>query len=155
MVARAGGAQKRNIHLSSSLLSSASFASSFASNLAKLSSFSSRRSARHVASTLLNHSTNSLVSSSPKVSLPSVRSAQRPSQGTSPPVPSPFGRGGTSTRISHAVPPLRMAERGTGGEDPKGEGIKGARTRTERGTAGEDRGGSLTSGRTVLPAPRR
>src|SRR6266704_692929 len=26
------------------------------------------------------------------------------------------------------VPPLRMAERGTGGEDPKGEGIKGVTT---------------------------
>src|SRR6266700_6878660 len=31
------------------------------------------------------------------------------------------------------VPPLRMAERGTGGEDPKGEGIKGVRTNLPTG----------------------
>src|SRR6266566_4820443 len=55
------GAQKANIHFTRSLFSSASRCSSFASNLAKLSSLTSRRSLRYVASTLLNHSTSSLV----------------------------------------------------------------------------------------------
>src|ERR1051325_9626899 len=61
-------AQNRNIHRNRSVFSSASFASSFASKRAKLSSFSSRRSERYVASTALNQSTSSLVTSSPNVS---------------------------------------------------------------------------------------
>src|SRR5205823_8010094 len=74
-------AQNRNIHLSSSLFSSASFTSSWcqrpshfasdsarrcsslASNRAKLRSFRSRRSARCVASTALNQFTSSFVMS--------------------------------------------------------------------------------------------
>src|SRR5205823_13063839 len=74
-------AQNRNIHLSSSLFSSASFTSSWcqrpshfasdsarrcsslASNRAKLRSFRSRRSARYVASTALNQFTSSFVMS--------------------------------------------------------------------------------------------
>src|SRR5438552_589941 len=48
--------------------SSAMRCSSFASNREKLSSFSSRRSDRYVASTKLNHSTSSLVTSSPSLS---------------------------------------------------------------------------------------
>src|SRR6266566_320789 len=55
------GAKKANIHFTRSLFSSASRCSSFASNLAKLSSLTARRSLRYVASTLLNRSTSSLV----------------------------------------------------------------------------------------------
>src|SRR6266704_1014652 len=51
---RAVGAQKTNIHLTRSLFTCASRCSSLASKRAKLSSFSSRRSARYVASTALN-----------------------------------------------------------------------------------------------------
>src|SRR6266487_2284667 len=42
------------------------------------------------------------------------------------------------------VPPLRMAERGTGGEDPKGEGITGVRTNLPTGEG-------ITGVRTNLP----
>src|SRR5437588_499095 len=79
-------AQNRNIHLSNSHFSSASFTSSWcqrpshfasdsarrcsslASNRAKLRSFRSRRSARYVASTALNQFTSSFVMSSPNFS---------------------------------------------------------------------------------------
>jgi hypothetical protein len=45
--------------------------------------------------------------------------------------PLPFGRGGTKCEIFHLVPPLRMAERGTGGEDWAAWRRGGQRVRTE------------------------
>src|SRR5439155_15295447 len=65
MVASAVGTQKANMRQVSRDSSSASRSPSFASKRAKLASFSSRRSARQVASTTLSQFTSSFVTSSP------------------------------------------------------------------------------------------
>src|SRR5439155_26615231 len=54
--------------------------------------------------------------------------------------PSPFGRGGT--RGWHVVPPLRIAERGSGGEDegPSRRDGQGVRTKAHRGETVRGRG---------------
>src|SRR2546429_1154209 len=80
---------------------------------------------------------------------------------SSPPVPlSTMWRGGT--RDYPFVPPLRIAERGTGGEDPKGEGIKGGENptgqwikgvRTNTGNGGPTEF-SLWRPRRILPSPQ-